>query len=106
MALSRIGIRPSLESAEFTYGGRSLLTRLNRPSPVWFVGKNLKSAQRKRLGVQCTLSRKDVAIVGLQGNSQNAQLVSSYEDSGHVVRFKISDFKVLDHVSIGLGGRV
>lgn len=28
------------------------------------------------------------------------------EEFSHVMKFKLSDFKISDHVSIGLGGRV
>jgi hypothetical protein len=35
----------------------------------------------------------------------NTLSVCLEEETDHVIRFKMSDFKVLDHVSIGLGGR-
>lgn len=106
MALSRIGVSPSLESAEFAYGSRNLLTRLDRPSPVLFVGKYSNSFQRECLGVRCKLSRKDVTSVRPEGNGQSVLLVSIDEEPGHVARFKISDFKIINHVSVGLGARV
>lgn len=108
MALSRFGVSPSLESAEFAYcGSLNLSTRLSRPSPMQLIGRYSNSALRKCTGVKCALSRNDViAPLESEGSAQSALSVSTEEESGHVVRFKISDFKILDSVSIGLGGRV
>ncbi|XP_030501221.2 probable plastid-lipid-associated protein 14, chloroplastic [Cannabis sativa] len=108
MALSRISTFPSLESSEFCYGNRNLLTRLNRPSPMLFIRKNDSLAFLG--GVRCTLSRKDVTSVRSEGNGESALSVSieqeeEEEERGHVVRFKISDFKIINHISVGLGAR-
>ncbi|KAM6586601.1 hypothetical protein CsatA_009206 [Cannabis sativa] len=108
MALSRISTFPSLESSEFCYGNRNLLTRLNRPSPMLFIRKNDSLAFLG--GVRCTLSRKDVTSVRSDGNGESALSVSieqeeEEEERGHVVRFKISDFKIINHISVGLGAR-
>ncbi|PON72093.1 Serine/threonine protein kinase [Parasponia andersonii] len=106
MALPRVGRGPSLERAEFAYGSRNLLSRLNRLSPVLFIGKYSNLAPRECLGVRCTLSRKEVTSVRSEGDGQSALSVSSIEEeSGHVVRFKISDFKIVSHVSVGLAAR-
>ena len=40
-----------------------------------------------------------------EGNAPTAIPISSEEETRHVTRFKISDFKVLDPVSIDLAGR-
>ncbi|XP_062120173.1 probable plastid-lipid-associated protein 14, chloroplastic [Humulus lupulus] len=103
MALSRNSTFPSLESSEFCCGSRILLTRLNRPSPMLFVRKNNTLACFK---VRCTLSREDATSVRSEGNGQTALSVSvEEEEPGHVVRFKISDFKIVNHISVGLGAR-
>lgn len=109
MALPRIGTSPrSLERPEFgCYGNQNSLTRLNRPSPVLFIGNHSNSARRECVGVRCALSRKEVTSVRSEGDGQSDALsVSIEEESVHVARFKISDFKIVNHVSVGLGARV
>ncbi|XP_031251359.1 probable plastid-lipid-associated protein 14, chloroplastic isoform X2 [Pistacia vera] len=56
--------------------------------------------QMRSFGVQCSSSRKVVSRV-------ESEVVSmEEEESGHVMRFKMSDFKILDRVSLRLVRRV
>ena len=56
--------------------------------------------QRRSFGVQCSSSRKVVSRV------ESEVVYVEEEESGHVMRFKMSDFKILDRVSLGLARRV
>ncbi|XP_031287692.1 glycine-rich protein DOT1-like [Pistacia vera] len=60
------------------------------------IGSSLGLEGRRSLGVQCSSSRKVFSRV-------ESEVVSvEEEESGHVMRFKMSDFKILDCVSLGL----
>lgn len=107
MALFGIVSSPRLEGAEVACGSVNLLTKLKRPSPDRFVGKHSTSTwtHRPSWGVRCSFSKR-VSTAESEENSPSTLSVTLEEDSGHVVRFKMSDFKILDRVSTGLGGRV
>ncbi|KAL5744811.1 hypothetical protein ACOSQ2_027927 [Xanthoceras sorbifolium] len=93
MALCGISSSPSLERVEkkgFFSGNFSKI-----PS------KSSVSVQRRSFfSVHCSSSGKAVFSV----NSKES-VVAVEEESGHVTRFSMSDFKVLDRVSVGLAGR-
>lgn len=97
---------PSLENIEVAYFSQNLLTRLSRPSPSQFIGKNISSDYKKFCGVRSSMSRKAVSSVEAHDNSQSNFSILLEEESEHVITFKTSDFKILDRVSIGFGGRV
>lgn len=105
--MAQLGIvsSPTLESVEVAYGSVNLLTKLNRPSPKRFIGKYSTCTHRRSWGVRCSGS-KNASLVESEENSRSSVSVFLEEESGHVVRFKMSDFKILDRVSTGLGGRV
>lgn len=105
MALFGIVSSPSLESIEVAYGSGKLLTKLNRHCPKRFIGKYSLSTQRFSQGLQCSFS-SEISSVESEENSRCSLSASLEEESVHVVRFKKSDFKILDCVSVGLGGRV
>ncbi|KAL9337319.1 hypothetical protein Peur_069088 [Populus x canadensis] len=64
---------------------------------------------RREVGtaVRCSSSSKAVAPLGSEGDGRRCVIEEEEEEEGggDVMRFKMSDFKVLDRVSIGLGGR-
>ncbi|KAL9374754.1 hypothetical protein Peur_031633 [Populus x canadensis] len=65
---------------------------------------------RREVGtvVRCSSSSKAVAPLESEGDGRRCMVEEEEEEEGgggDVMRFKMSDFKVLDRVSIGLGGR-
>lgn len=106
MALLGIVSSPTLESVEVAYGSVNLLTRLNRSSPKRFIGKYSSWTHRHSWGVRCCSVSRKVSSVESEENARSSVSVFLEEESGHVVRFKMSDFNILDRVSVGLGGRV
>ncbi|XP_042979033.1 probable plastid-lipid-associated protein 14, chloroplastic isoform X3 [Carya illinoinensis] len=105
MALCGIGWVPRVESVEIVYFSGNLSKGLIRSSPIRLIGKSSSSNQRHFLGVRCSPARKSVSSMESEENAPSAQLDSAEEELEHVTRFKISDFKIIDRVSIGLGGR-
>ncbi|KAL6127564.1 hypothetical protein ACLB2K_070929 [Fragaria x ananassa] len=99
MALCGIGLSPGFESFEAVCAGGNLSTRLIRPSLMHAVGKTAEWKRRPGLGVLRSSSLKFEENVGRDS------AVPVEEESGHVIKFKMSDFKVLDRVSVGLGGK-
>ncbi|KAJ1376916.1 Protein kinase domain [Sesbania bispinosa] len=108
MALSRTGPNPIPESDGLAYSARNLSTRLVLPVPLRFTGQlsNLVG-RRKNKGVCCSSLRKAVSASSTesQEDAPSSFSVCLEEELDHVIRFKMSDFKILNHVSIGLGGR-
>jgi hypothetical protein len=106
MALCGIGWSPRVESIEVVYFSGNLSTRLIRPSPMRLTGNVSYLNQRQYWSVRCSSARKAVSSMESEENARSALSGSMEEELEHVTRFKISDFKILDCVSIGLGGRV
>ncbi|XP_022736046.1 probable plastid-lipid-associated protein 14, chloroplastic isoform X2 [Durio zibethinus] len=105
MAICRLSMNPSLESVEVWHFNANLSTTLVRPSCLRFNQKSPCSARRQLQEVGCSSLRKAVSAKQLEGNALTATTISGEEEAGHVTRFKMSDFKVLECVSIGLAGR-
>lgn len=74
----------------------------------YFSGRSLISVPGQSWKVRCCSSSKTSSPVELVGNAKtkNDPSVSGEEELGHVMKFSMSDFRVLKSVSIGLGGRV
>lgn len=107
MALCRTAPYPILESNSLAYSHRNLFVF---PVPLHFARLRQPSneGKRKHKGV-CSSSLHGAASASSMESHEedlSAFSVCLEEETDHVVRFKMSDFKVLDHVSIGLGGRV
>ncbi|GLU12012.1 hypothetical protein SLE2022_287210 [Rubroshorea leprosula] len=105
MALCGFSLALNPESVEVMHFNGNLLTRLIRPRCVQLSGKPCYSVGRRLLDVQCSLSREAVSPMESEENASTSTSICAEEESGHVTRFKMTDFKVLDCVSIGLGGR-
>lgn len=102
MALCGIGSSTSLEGIDKWCFGGNFSTRLM----VYrrFNGKPPGRAQRRSFAIQCSSSRKIVSEESVQNEASVA--VDEESDSGHVIRFNMDDFKILDRVSVGFSGRV
>lgn len=108
MALCRTGPNPILESNGLAYLDRNLSTRLVLPVPLRFAGQLSNGSRRKHKGVCSSSLRRAAPASSMESHEEDPNTISVCleEELDHVTRFKMSDFKVLDHVSIGLGGRV
>ncbi|EOY23515.1 OBP3-responsive gene 1 isoform 1 [Theobroma cacao] len=105
MALCGFSINPSLESVEVWHFNGNLSKTLIRPSCLRLNRKSPCSARRQFQEVRCSSLRKAVSPMESEENAPTATPISGEDEPGHVARFKMSDFKVLDHVSVGLAGR-
>ncbi|GKV25627.1 hypothetical protein SLEP1_g35030 [Rubroshorea leprosula] len=105
MALCGFSLALNPESVDVMHFNGNLLTRLIRPRCVQLSGKPRSSVGSRFLDVRCSLSREAVSPMESEENASASTSICAEEESGHVTRFKMTDFKVLDCVSIGLGGR-
>ncbi|XP_045816039.1 probable plastid-lipid-associated protein 14, chloroplastic [Trifolium pratense] len=107
MALCRTGPYPIFESNGLGYSHINLSTKLVLPVPLRFAGPLSNVGKRKHKGLCSSSLRRAASASSMESHKQDPNTLSacSEEETDHVIRFKMSDFKVLDHVSIGLGGR-
>lgn len=106
MALCGTGLKLSLESVGVGYYSKNSSTRLLRSSGTSLTQRKHSSLQQKCWRVRCSLSRKSTLPMESEENVQSVSSVLVEEELEHVIKFKISDFKISDRVSVGLGGRV
>ncbi|XP_050387776.1 probable plastid-lipid-associated protein 14, chloroplastic [Argentina anserina] len=99
MALCGIGLSPSFEGFEAVCVGGNFSRRLIRPNSMRAVGKTADWKRTPGMGVRCSSSLRFEENVGRD------LAVPVEEESGHVIKFKMADFKVLDRVSVGHGGK-
>ncbi|KAK2654235.1 hypothetical protein Ddye_014091 [Dipteronia dyeriana] len=98
MALCGLGSSPSpsLERVEIKRCFSGNISKITSKSSI--------SVKRRIFSVNCSSSpSSEKEVVSSVDSKEN--VVSVEEESGHVMRFKMSDFKVLDRVSVGLAGR-
>ncbi|XP_022140871.1 probable plastid-lipid-associated protein 14, chloroplastic [Momordica charantia] len=100
-----MALNPSSERIMGVCFKQNLSTTLIGPLPVHFVGKYPSSNWAPCSRLLCSSVRKDASVSESKRNAPSPLSVSVEEELDHVVRFKISDFKILDCVSTGLGGR-
>lgn len=84
----------------------SLINSSTSLKPWPMIGRTNFPIRRKRLQVNCSLPN---TMSPFQSEEDAAALSSSDsldDDFSHVTKFKMSDFKIRNRVSIGLGGRV
>ncbi|OWM79635.1 hypothetical protein CDL15_Pgr023047 [Punica granatum] len=109
MALCGAGLSWGVDGVEAGCSRRNLSTVLVGlgPSRSYFNGPSLVSIPRQFGKLWCCSSGKSgSALESKVGpDAKNGPSVSLEEELEHVMRFKMSDFKVLNSVSIGLGGR-
>lgn len=83
-----------------TYYSNSLQTRRIRPSGLPRMRTTFDCLCKERSEIRCSLSRKALPSLDIQDSE-----ALEGEEFSHVIKFKFSDFKISDRVSIGLGGR-
>ncbi|XP_010049156.1 probable plastid-lipid-associated protein 14, chloroplastic isoform X1 [Eucalyptus grandis] len=105
MALCGTNMSWGMESLEATRLRGNLSTFLVKPSSAHFGGPLLYVLPRRCRRTCFSLLRRSSTPVESKGVTESSPSVSVDEELDHVKKFKMSDFKVLDSVSIGLGGR-
>lgn len=107
MALCRTGPYPILESNVLAYSHINLSTRPVLPVPLRFAGQSSNAVKRKHKVICSSSLRRSASASSMESHEEvpKTSSVCLEEETDHVMRFKMSDFKVLDRVSIGLGGR-
>lgn len=107
MALS-IGVcsRSSFGFVEVPFSKLSSWSNFSKGRLVYPVVSRDNRIEKPRSKYKCFASRGNVARE--LDSEENASVSSSEEeeDLRHVMKFKMSDFKIHDRVSIGLGNRV
>ncbi|KAL8231969.1 hypothetical protein R6Q57_001747 [Mikania cordata] len=93
-------------SVELTHYHINLPTSLIKPSCLPQMKTKFDSFWKERSQIRCSLSREALSPLEFE---EDASVSTSDnldgEDISHVMKFKLSDFKISDRVSIGLGGR-
>ncbi|KAA3459927.1 putative plastid-lipid-associated protein 14, chloroplastic [Gossypium australe] len=109
MALYGFSMNPCLESVEVRHSNANLSTTLIKPRWSWFNRKStcsFRNLTKQLKEVRCSSLRKTVSPMESGRNDLIVDTpVSGEEETGHVTRFKMSDFMILDRVSVGLAGR-
>lgn len=108
MALCRTALNPIPGSNSLAYSAQNCSTKLIVPVPLCFTGQFSNLVRRKRTGVCCSSLRNAASASSMesQEDAPNTLSVCLEEELDHVIRFKMSDFKILNCVSVGLGGRL
>ncbi|RDY05841.1 putative plastid-lipid-associated protein 14, chloroplastic, partial [Mucuna pruriens] len=107
MALCRTGPNPIPRSNSLAYSAQNLSTKLIVSVPLCFTEQFSNLVRRKRKGVCCSSLRNAASASSMESQEDGPSTLSVCleEELDHVIRFKMSDFKILNSVSIGLGGR-
>lgn len=104
MALSGVCWTPNLRNLQVLQSGRNSSIGLKRNRSLW---QPTSSVRAKPLKLACSSSLKPPSSnVEMDEDVHNSPSVSVGNESPHVMQFMWSDFKILDRVSIGHGGRV
>ncbi|PSS33007.1 Plastid-lipid-associated protein 14 precursor [Actinidia chinensis var. chinensis] len=101
MALCGIGWCPTWDGVEVPILSSNLSTRRVIP----FMGKTDSPRQIRCSRIRCSVSIKNATSLGSEEVADDTSSDSLGEELGHVKKFKMSDFKICDWVSIGLSGR-
>ncbi|CAJ1974388.1 unnamed protein product [Sphenostylis stenocarpa] len=107
MALCGTAPNPIAGSNSVAYSAQNLSTKFILPVPLRLVGQLSNLVRKKRKGVCCSSSRNAASASSMESreDAPSRFSVCLEEEPDHVIRFKMSDFRILDSVSIGLGGR-
>ncbi|KAK9070489.1 hypothetical protein SSX86_010891 [Deinandra increscens subsp. villosa] len=106
MALLGMQSYALIETMELTRYQNNFPTTLVKPCCLPQMRTNLGSFSKQRSQMGCSLSREALSPLEFE---EDASMPTSDsfggEEFSHVMKFKFSDFKISDRVSIGLGGR-
>ncbi|XP_071709976.1 probable plastid-lipid-associated protein 14, chloroplastic [Rutidosis leptorrhynchoides] len=106
MALSGMHSATLFKPVEVAHYRYNLPTTLIRPSCLPRMRRPRDSFSMQRSRIRCSLSRKAPSSLEFEEEaSVSTSDTLEGEELSHVIKFKFSDFKISDRVSIGLGGR-
>lgn len=107
MALFGMHSSALIETVELKRYCNNLPTILIKPSCLPRMRTNFDSFRKSRSQIRCSSSREALSPLEFE-EDVNVSTSDSLEgeDFSHALKFKLSDFKISDRVSIGLGGRV
>lgn len=107
MALS-IGVcsRSSFDFVEVPFSKLSSWSNLSKGRVVYPVVSRGDRIVKRRSKYKCFASRGNVTRELDSEENASAGSLEEEEDLSHVIKFKMSDFKIHDRVGIGLGNRV
>ncbi|KAK6925995.1 Plastid lipid-associated protein/fibrillin conserved domain [Dillenia turbinata] len=107
MALCGISLNPSLEPVKRGFPSLNSSTRRVRHNSVRLTrSANSNSIWRQRCNQVRCFSGNNVSSMEFERNAQSSRSVTpENEELGPVSQFKMSDFMIFDHVSVGIGGR-
>lgn len=106
MALSGVHSAALFETLEVSRYRYNLPTTLIRPSCLPRMRTSFDSFPKRRSNIRCSLSRETLSPLEFEEDaSVSTSDTLEGEEFSHVMKFKFSDFKISDRVSIGLGGR-
>ncbi|KAI3758389.1 hypothetical protein L6452_05950 [Arctium lappa] len=106
MALFRVHSTALIGTPEVTCYHNNLPTALIRPSCLPQMRTTFDSFWRQRSQIRCSLSREALSPLEFEEEASVSTSDSlEGEEFSHVMKFKSSDFKIRDRVSVGLGGR-
>ncbi|KAJ4840071.1 hypothetical protein Tsubulata_011456 [Turnera subulata] len=103
-ALSDFCLSPCPERVEAFGFSKNLSTRLSRPSFIHVKRKSPSDHMGQLRAFKCFALNKPASPLESEDIAKKCT-AASMEEGGHVMKFKITDFKMLDRVSSGLGGR-
>ncbi|XP_047150210.1 probable plastid-lipid-associated protein 14, chloroplastic [Vigna umbellata] len=101
------GPTPVSGSSSLAYSPQNLSAKLILPVPLRFTGQFSNLVRKKSRGECCSSLRSAASASSMESQEDAPSTFSDCleEELDHVIRFKMSDFRILDSVSIGLGGR-
>ncbi|CAN8302048.1 unnamed protein product [Cochlearia groenlandica] len=104
MALCGVCSTTNLRDSEVFQSAKSSRIGLKRSRSLW---RHTSSVRSKPVRFSCSSSLKSSSanVEMDEEDVQNSPSVLVDDESAHVVQFKWNDFKILDRVSIGHGGR-
>nr|XP_043615535.1 probable plastid-lipid-associated protein 14, chloroplastic isoform X2 [Erigeron canadensis] len=105
MALSGVHSGGLFETVEVTRFCNNFPATLIQTSCLPKMRTNFGSFSKQTSKIRCSLSRKALSSLEFEVDDSVSSPDSCREEFSHVVKFKFSDFKISDRVSIGLGGR-
>ncbi|XP_076903312.1 putative plastid-lipid-associated protein 14, chloroplastic [Bidens hawaiensis] len=93
----------SIQTVDLTrYHNNNLLTK---PSCLPRMQKSFHLFRKQGSQIRCSLSRESVSPREFEEDASTSDSSLNGQELSHVIKFKFSDLKISDRVSIGLGGR-
>lgn len=105
MALQAIGWCSSHESLRVPITSFNLSTRLITPASANPKYKSKYLHRHRSSKIRCSFSSNNMSTLESAESADVAFADTTDDEFEHVMKFKMSDFKICDRISLGLGGR-